>query len=113
MSKFKGPRVLRPDRDRARKGWPLAGQLWPPVIVVGVDHYGVAVLDELTEGCGDLLTGSYNCVDRIMLNAYFSLGYNPDGFRVWWRRLHDDSDELLDNTHLMRMAGQFARRVRA
>jgi len=32
---------------------------------------------------------------------------------VWWRRLHDDSDEQLDNTHLMRMAGRFSRRVRA
>jgi hypothetical protein len=81
------------------------------VIAGGVDHYGVAVLDELTEGCGDLLTGSYDCVDRVVLNAYFSLGHNPGGFRVWWRRLHGDSDEQLDNTHLMRMAGRFARRV--
>ncbi len=24
-----------------------------------------------------------------MLNAYFPLGYNPGGFRAWWRRLHD------------------------
>ncbi len=48
-----------------------------------------------------------------MLNAYFSLGHNPGGFRVWWRRLHGDSDEQLDNTHLMRMAGRFSRRVRA
>jgi len=78
-----------------------------------MDHYGVAVLDELTERYGDLLTGSYDCVDRIVLNAYFSLGYNPGGFRVWWRRWHDDSDEELDNTDLMRMAGRFARRVRA
>jgi hypothetical protein len=83
------------------------------VIVVGVDHSGVAVLDELTERYGDLLTGSYDCVDRVVLNAYFSLGHNPGGFRVWWRRWHDDSDEELDNTHLMRMAGRFARRVRA
>jgi hypothetical protein len=83
------------------------------VIAVGVDHYGVAVLDALTERYGDLLTGSYDCVDRIVLNAYFSLGHNPGGFRVWWRRWHDDSDEELDDTHLMRMAGRFARRVRA
>jgi hypothetical protein len=32
---------------------------------------------------------------------------------VWWRRLHDGSEEQLDNTHLMRMAGRFSRRVRA
>jgi hypothetical protein len=71
------------------------------------------VVDELTERYGDLLTGSYDCVDRIVLNAYYPLGHNPGGFRVWWRRLHDDSDEQLDNTHLMRMAGRFSRRVRA
>jgi hypothetical protein len=32
---------------------------------------------------------------------------------VWWRRWHDDSDAELDNTHLMRMAGRFTRRVKA
>ena len=48
-----------------------------------------------------------------MLNAFFPLGHNPGGFRVWWRRWHDDSDAELDNTHLMRMAGRFARRVKA
>jgi len=62
---------------------------------------------------GDLLYGSYDCVDRIVLNAYFSLGHNPGGFRVWWRRLHQGAEEQLGNTHLMRMAGRFSRRVRA
>jgi hypothetical protein len=52
-------------------------------------------------------------VDRIVLNAYYPLGHNPGGFRTWWRRLHDGSDEQLDNTHLIRMAGRFARRVKA
>jgi hypothetical protein len=69
--------------------------------------------DELSERYGQLLTGAYDCVDRIVLNAYFSLGHNPGGFRVWWRRLHDNSEAHLDNTHLMRMAGRFSRRVRA
>jgi len=76
------------------------------------------VADDLfTERCGDLLTGSYDCVDRIVLNAYYPLGHNPGGFRTWWRRLQDGSDEqadeLLDNTHLIRLAGRFARRVKA
>jgi hypothetical protein len=71
------------------------------------------VADELSERYADLLTGSYDCVDRIVLNAYFPLGHNPGGFRVWWRRLHGDSDEQLDNAHLMRMAGRFSRRLRA
>jgi hypothetical protein len=71
------------------------------------------VADEFSDRYGDLLAGSYDCVDRVVLNAYFSMGHNPGGFRVWWRRLHGDSDEHLDNTHLMRMAGRFSRRVRA
>jgi hypothetical protein len=69
-------------------------------------------MDELSERYGELLAGAYDCVDRIVLNAYFPLGHNPGGFRVWWRRLHDNSEEQLDNTHLMRMAGRFSRRVR-
>jgi hypothetical protein len=71
------------------------------------------VADELSDRYGDLLTGSYDCVDRIVLNAYYPLGHSPGGFRVWWRRLHDDSDDELDNAHLMLLAGRFARRVRA
>jgi hypothetical protein len=70
------------------------------------------MVDEFTARYGDLLTGSYDCVDRIVLNAYFPLGHNPGGFRVWWRRWHDDTDEGLDNARLMRLAGRFARRVR-
>src|SRR6266545_399929 len=69
--------------------------------------------DEFTARYADLLTGSYDCVDRIVLNAYYPLGHNPGGFRVWWRRWHDDGDETLDNAHLMRLAGRFARRVKA
>jgi hypothetical protein len=68
--------------------------------------------DELSKRYGELLTGAYGCVDRIVLNAYFWLGHNPGGFRVWWRRLHEGSEEQLDNAHLMRMAGRFSRRVR-
>ena len=69
--------------------------------------------DEFSLRYSDLVTGSYDCVDRIVLNAFFALGYHPGGLRVWWRRWHDDSDAELDNTHLMRMAGRFARRVKA
>jgi hypothetical protein len=59
----------------------------------------------------DLLSASYDCVDRIVLNAYFRMGHNPGGFRLWWRAL-TGSDETLANTYLMRMAGRFSRRVR-
>ncbi len=68
--------------------------------------------DELSSYYSDLLDGSYDCVDRIVLNANFGLCYSAGGFRTWWRRLHNGSDEELDNTHLMRMAGRFSRCVR-
>lgn len=68
--------------------------------------------DRLSELYQDLLDGTYDCVDRIVLNAYFRPGHNPGGFRVWWRRL-TGSDAGLDNAHLMRMAGRFSRRARA
>jgi hypothetical protein len=59
-----------------------------------------------------ILDGSYDCVDRIVLNAYFQLGQSPGGFRTWWRQL-EGTDDNLDNAHLMRMAGRLARRLRA
>jgi hypothetical protein len=68
--------------------------------------------DQLTERYQNLLDGGYDCVDRIVLNAYFTVCHSAGGFRHWWRRLMDGSDEQLDNAHLMRMAGRFSRRVR-
>src|SRR6516162_1254985 len=59
----------------------------------------------------DLLSGSYDCVDRIVLNAYFRMGHDPGGFRMWWRQL-TGSDTTLDNAHVMRLAGRFGRRIR-
>src|SRR3954453_5769900 len=70
------------------------------------------MVDGFSERYGDLLYGSYDCVDRIVLNAYHPMGYHPGGFRTWWRPPPGD-EEKLDNTHLMGMAGRFARRVRA
>ena len=68
--------------------------------------------DEFGNHYSNLLDGSYDCVDRIVLNGFFTLGYTPGGFRTWWRRLHHGSDDQLDNAHLMRMAGRFGRRIR-
>ncbi len=69
--------------------------------------------DELFASYHDLLDGTYDCVDRIVLNAYDPLGASAGGFRTWWRRLNGGSDEELDTAHLMRLAGRFSRRVRA
>jgi len=68
--------------------------------------------DRFSEAYQDLLTGSYDCVDRIVLNAYFRPGPSAGGFRVWWQKL-TGSVETLDNAHLMRLSGGFSRRVRA
>src|ERR1700719_649653 len=57
----------------------------------------------------DLLSGSYDCVDRIVLNAYFRMGHSPGGFRVWWRAL-TGSGETLEKAYLMRMVSRFRRR---
>ena len=66
--------------------------------------------ESLSDRYVELLSGSYDCADRIVLNAYFRMGHTAGGFRVWWRTL-TGSEETLDNTHLMRMAGRFSRRV--
>ena len=66
--------------------------------------------ESLSDRYTELLSGSYDCTDRIVLNAYFRMGHTPGGFRVWWRAL-TGSEETLDNAHLMRMAGRFSRRL--
>ena len=59
----------------------------------------------------NFIEGTYDCVDRIVLNAYFQLGQTPGGFRTWWRSFMNDDN--LDNTHLMRFAARFSRRLHA
>ena len=68
--------------------------------------------DPFTQGYVALLDQTYDVVDRIVLRAYFPMGQSPGGFRTWWRRLHNGSDDQLDNVHLQRLAGRFSRRVR-
>ena len=68
--------------------------------------------DELSQAYAEYLTGTYDSPDRIVLNAFFRPGYSPGGFRNWWRRLYGNDDDL-DDTHLMRLAGRFGRRLRA
>jgi hypothetical protein len=68
--------------------------------------------DEFSQSYQAYLTGTYDCVDRIVLNAYFILAQSAGGFRTWWRQLNGSDDDL-DNTHLMRFAGRFSRRIHA
>lgn len=67
--------------------------------------------DPLGLAYADLLVGQYDCVDRIILNAYFPFACGAGGFRLWWRSL-EGSDDTLDNAHLIRLAGRFSRCVR-
>jgi len=68
--------------------------------------------DPFSQYYASYLEDGYDVVDRLVLNAYFPLGQSPGGFRTWWRRL-SGGDESLDDTHLMRLAGRFSRRLRA
>ena len=68
--------------------------------------------DQLSQAYAEYLAGSYDSPDRIVLNAYFRQGHIPGGFRLWWRALYGNDDDL-DNAHLMRLAGRFSRRLRA
>lgn len=69
-------------------------------------------LDEFTEYHAELLDGSYDCMDRLVLNAYFPVGMTGGGLRSWWRLLHGD-DAKLDDGRLREMAGTFSRRLSA
>ena len=73
---------------------------------------GMNAPDELSSYYAQLLEGTCDCVDRIVLNAYFPMGQSGGGLRAWWRLLHGD-DRQLDNDHLRQMAGTFSRRLSA
>ena len=68
--------------------------------------------DAFSEYYAELLQGSYDCVDRIVLNAFFPLAQTGGGVRTWWRCLRGD-DLTLDDEHLREMAGTFSRRLHA
>jgi len=72
----------------------------------------MSVIDDFTSYHEQLLEGHYDCVDRIVVNAYFEYAQSAGGFRSWWRTL-TGSDETLDRAHLERMAGRFKRRLEA
>ena len=68
--------------------------------------------DKLCVHYQEILEGTYDCVDRLVLNGYFSPGCSAGGFRTWYRKLKG-SDENLNNATLMRMAGRFSSRINA
>src|SRR6266545_3402288 len=89
----------RPSSAAARPAWP-AGRRTPHGSSVGSAWQRIL---RRCRGCARHrrpLRGSSGCG--------WVTGRLPGGFRVWWRRLHNNSEEDLDDTHLMRMAGRFS-----
>ena len=72
----------------------------------------MAPSDSFCRHYAEYLDGWYDCVDRIVLNGFFTVGQTGGGFRTWWRSVFG-SDDSLDDAHLMRWAGRFSRRLRA
>jgi hypothetical protein len=71
----------------------------------------MALPDEFSSYVAELLQGSYDCVDRIALRAYFRLGQTSGGFLTWWNKLFPGKAPTQE--YLRRMAGDFARRIKA
>ena len=67
--------------------------------------------DDFSTYIGELLTGSYDCVDRISLRGYFPMGQTSGGFLTWWDALSPKT--VPTQAKLRAMAGDFARRVHA
>lgn len=68
--------------------------------------------NKFAEHYADLLEGQYDCIDRIVLNAYYPKLLSGGGIRDWWRQLHG-SDKDLNTAALIRMAGVVSQRVQA
>lgn len=68
--------------------------------------------DALTLHYEDKLEGQYDCIDRIVLNAYIPKLQMPGGFRNWYRDFNGDDKDLTKN-RLIKFAGRFSRRLYA
>lgn len=68
--------------------------------------------DSLTKHYTPLLEGEYDCIDRIVLNAYCPMLLVGGGVRNWYR-LMEGSDKDMSDASMMRYAGRFSRRVQS
>jgi hypothetical protein len=68
--------------------------------------------DSLTEHYQPLLDGEYDCIDRIVLNAYCPMLLVAGGVRNWCRQM-EGSDKDMSDASMMRYAGRFSRRVQS
>lgn len=68
--------------------------------------------DELSTRLADLLDGTYDCVDRIVLNGYHSVCYSAGGFRLWWRSLTNVwTDPAFASESLDRLFAEYERHI--
>ena len=67
--------------------------------------------DDLSSYLADLLEGSYDCVDRITLNAFYPMGQTGGGIRLWWRDWKG-SETGLSDAGMKAAAGDFGRRLK-
>jgi hypothetical protein len=65
--------------------------------------------DDFSTYVADLLSGTYDCVDRISVRGYFRLGQTSGGLLTWWNQLFPNP--ALSEPRLRKLAGDFARRV--
>jgi hypothetical protein len=51
--------------------------------------------NDFSQYYAELLEGTYDCVDRIVLNAFFPMGQTGGGMRSWWRQLQGDDSNWM------------------
>jgi hypothetical protein len=68
--------------------------------------------DDLSTYYAALLEGSYDCIDRITVNAYYPMGQTGGGIRLWWRDWKGSEKGLCD-AGMKAVAGDFGRRLKA
>lgn len=68
--------------------------------------------DNFINHYSEMLEGSYDCVDRIVLNGYFSNLHIAGGVRNWFSILKGER-AVLDTNQLIRFSGRFSRRIKA
>ena len=68
--------------------------------------------DDLSSYLAELLEGSYDCMDRITINAFYPMGQTGGGIRSWWREWKG-SDQGLSDAGMKAVAGDFGRRLKA
>jgi hypothetical protein len=67
--------------------------------------------DEFSSYLGQLLSGTYDCADRISIRGWFPLGQTSGGMLAWWDALFPG--QSISDQSLQKMAGDFARRLYA